>query len=376
MTIGRATPCRNPAFQIQKIYVKDLSSSCRTRRRCSPSRRSRRWRCRSAPRRPVRRGAIRGHRHGDRHRAGQGQGAVPRRGEAGRHLRDPQRAAAEELERSSASPARSIVYPYLRAIVSDVVRGGFPPVLLAPVNFQAHVHARQQRSRPPAAMPAARRSKSRGEPARGAAEHEPSRCSAPAPGARRLRRRAARHDVRCGRAIRRRPPPSPARGATRATSRLALPAACASAPNSPPSVGRTPCGAACCSSRRRWPACATCCAGSRRTSPLRLAVQGLRGRQRRCSPHQVARRVARAEARCGALSGPSFALEVARGLPTALTLASKRRALRARGRGAAPRRRAAHLLQRPTCVGVEVGGAVKNVLAIATGIVRRARRSA
>ena len=38
-----------------------------------------------------------------------------------------------------------IVYPYLRAIVSDVcTRAGFPPVLLAEVNFQAMYEARLQ----------------------------------------------------------------------------------------------------------------------------------------------------------------------------------------------------------------------------------------
>lgn len=38
-----------------------------------------------------------------------------------------------------------IVYPYLRAVVSDVcTRAGFPPVLLAEVNFQAMYEAQQQ----------------------------------------------------------------------------------------------------------------------------------------------------------------------------------------------------------------------------------------
>jgi glycerol-3-phosphate dehydrogenase (NAD(P)+) len=74
-----------------------------------------------------------------------------------------------------------------------------------------------------------------------------------------------------------------------------------------------------------------------------------------------------AGARCGALSGPSFAEEVARGLPCALTLA-------ARDGGFA--REAAALLHggrmrvyfSADLVGVEVGGAVKNVMAIAAGI--------
>ena len=38
-----------------------------------------------------------------------------------------------------------MIYPYLRAIVSDVCsRAGFPPILLAEVNFQAMFEAQQQ----------------------------------------------------------------------------------------------------------------------------------------------------------------------------------------------------------------------------------------
>ncbi len=38
-----------------------------------------------------------------------------------------------------------MIYPYLRAVVSDVcTRAGFPPVLLTEVNFQAMFEARQQ----------------------------------------------------------------------------------------------------------------------------------------------------------------------------------------------------------------------------------------
>ena len=40
-----------------------------------------------------------------------------------------------------------MVYPYLRAIVSDVcTRGGFPPILLTEVNFQAMFEAQQQQA--------------------------------------------------------------------------------------------------------------------------------------------------------------------------------------------------------------------------------------
>jgi preprotein translocase subunit SecB len=38
-----------------------------------------------------------------------------------------------------------MIYPYLRAIVSDIcTRAGFPPILLAEVNFQAMFEAQQQ----------------------------------------------------------------------------------------------------------------------------------------------------------------------------------------------------------------------------------------
>ena len=71
--------------------------------------------------------------------------------------------------------------------------------------------------------------------------------------------------------------------------------------------------------------------------------------------------------RAGVLSGPSFAQEVARGQPTALVAASEhaevRDALVAAFHGATLRVYAAS-----DVVGVEVGGAVKNVLAIATGL--------
>ncbi|HWF76582.1 MAG TPA: NAD(P)H-dependent glycerol-3-phosphate dehydrogenase [Caulobacteraceae bacterium] len=68
------------------------------------------------------------------------------------------------------------------------------------------------------------------------------------------------------------------------------------------------------------------------------------------------------------LSGPSFAAEVARGLPTAITLATPDEALG---------RRLAEAIATPTfrpylspdMIGAEAGGAIKNVLAIACGVV-------
>lgn len=83
-------------------------------------------------------------------------------------------------------------------------------------------------------------------------------------------------------------------------------------------------------------------------------------------PHEIVRE-ALPGAIGGALSGPSFAREVAQGLPVALTVASGNAALRAATtqalHGAALRVYASADL-----VGVEVGGALKNVIAVACGI--------
>jgi glycerol-3-phosphate dehydrogenase (NAD(P)+) len=84
-------------------------------------------------------------------------------------------------------------------------------------------------------------------------------------------------------------------------------------------------------------------------------------------PHQIAAAALGDQARFGALSGPSFAEEVARGLPCALTLAA---------RDAGFAREAAALLHggrmrvyySTDVVGVEIGGAVKNIMAIAAGL--------
>jgi glycerol-3-phosphate dehydrogenase (NAD(P)+) len=84
-------------------------------------------------------------------------------------------------------------------------------------------------------------------------------------------------------------------------------------------------------------------------------------------PHQIAESVLGPGAVCGALSGPSFALEVARGLPTALTLASRDEAFASEW-ARRLHQRTLRVYFSTDVVGVEVGGAVKNVLAIATGI--------
>jgi glycerol-3-phosphate dehydrogenase (NAD(P)+) len=84
-------------------------------------------------------------------------------------------------------------------------------------------------------------------------------------------------------------------------------------------------------------------------------------------PHEIAEQTLGAGARCGALSGPSFAAEVARGLPCALTLAARDGAF-AREAAATVHGGRMRVYYSADLVGVEVGGAVKNVMAIAAGI--------
>jgi glycerol-3-phosphate dehydrogenase (NAD(P)+) len=84
-------------------------------------------------------------------------------------------------------------------------------------------------------------------------------------------------------------------------------------------------------------------------------------------PHQVAEQTLGAGARFGALSGPSFAEEVARGLPCALTLAARDAAF-AREAAALVHGGRMRVYYSADLVGVEIGGAVKNVMAIAAGI--------
>jgi glycerol-3-phosphate dehydrogenase (NAD(P)+) len=84
-------------------------------------------------------------------------------------------------------------------------------------------------------------------------------------------------------------------------------------------------------------------------------------------PHRVVAEVLGEAAPAAALSGPSFALEVARGLPTAVTLAAAEAGF-ARDLARELHQPRLRLYFTDDLVGVEVGGAVKNVMAIATGI--------
>lgn len=52
---------------------------------------------------------------------------------------------AQELEAVLAIACPNILFPYVREVISDVVvRAGFPPVLLSPVNFEAIYQQQQQ----------------------------------------------------------------------------------------------------------------------------------------------------------------------------------------------------------------------------------------
>jgi preprotein translocase subunit SecB len=51
----------------------------------------------------------------------------------------------QEIEAILAIACPNILFPYVREVISDiVVRAGFPPVVLAPVNFEAIYNAQRQ----------------------------------------------------------------------------------------------------------------------------------------------------------------------------------------------------------------------------------------
>jgi glycerol-3-phosphate dehydrogenase (NAD(P)+) len=104
--------------------------------------------------------------------------------------------------------------------------------------------------------------------------------------------------------------------------------------------------------------------------PLVLCAKGMEERTMELM-HEVARG-AQPEAPVAVLSGPTFAHEVAAGLPAAVTLAAEDRAV-----GERLRDRLARPWFRPylsdDVAGAEIGGAVKNVLAIACGVVEGRR---
>jgi glycerol-3-phosphate dehydrogenase (NAD(P)+) len=100
--------------------------------------------------------------------------------------------------------------------------------------------------------------------------------------------------------------------------------------------------------------------------PLVLCAKGIEERTGQLL-HEVAKETC-PRASLAVLSGPTFADEVARGLPTAVTLAAEDMELaeRLRERIARPSFR---IYVSDDVAGAEIGGAVKNVLAIACGVV-------
>ncbi|HEY0112277.1 MAG TPA: NAD(P)H-dependent glycerol-3-phosphate dehydrogenase [Allosphingosinicella sp.] len=104
----------------------------------------------------------------------------------------------------------------------------------------------------------------------------------------------------------------------------------------------------------------------RLSAPLTLCAKGMEEASMKLM-HDVARE-AQPDAPVAVLSGPTFAHEVAAGLPAAVTLAAEDAAT-----GERLRARLARPWFRPylsdDVVGAEIGGAVKNVLAIACGVV-------
>ncbi len=101
-------------------------------------------------------------------------------------------------------------------------------------------------------------------------------------------------------------------------------------------------------------------------TPLVWACKGLEAGSGRL-PHEIVAEELGSEAPCGVLTGPSFAAEVARGQPTAITLASA---------NAEFIEQWLPVLHQPLLrvyantdlVGAEIGGAIKNVMAIAAGV--------
>ena len=84
-------------------------------------------------------------------------------------------------------------------------------------------------------------------------------------------------------------------------------------------------------------------------------------------PHEIVQALLPDDVPRGALSGPSFALEVAQGKPAALTLASPDPAFASRF-AAQLNGPSLRIYSSGDVVGVELGGALKNVMAIAAGI--------
>lgn len=101
-------------------------------------------------------------------------------------------------------------------------------------------------------------------------------------------------------------------------------------------------------------------------APVVWASKGLEGGTAKL-PHEVALEELGAAQSWGVLSGPSFATELARNLPTAVTLAANDETFACEA-GAMLHGGNFRVYTSTDVVGVSVGGALKNVMAIAAGI--------
>lgn len=100
--------------------------------------------------------------------------------------------------------------------------------------------------------------------------------------------------------------------------------------------------------------------------PVLWACKGLEADSQLLA-HEVAAAELPAGVACGSLTGPSFAQEVAAGLPAALTLAAEDEAF-ARDMAGKLHSSRLRVYSSGDVVGAEIGGAVKNIMAIATGV--------
>ncbi|MDD3353553.1 NAD(P)H-dependent glycerol-3-phosphate dehydrogenase [Zoogloea sp.] len=101
-------------------------------------------------------------------------------------------------------------------------------------------------------------------------------------------------------------------------------------------------------------------------TPFLWACKGLEAGTAKL-PHQIVAEELGERAACGVLTGPSFAAEVAQGLPAAVTIAARDGDF-ARHWVQALHNTRLRLYANDDLIGAEVGGAVKNVMAIAAGV--------
>lgn len=101
-------------------------------------------------------------------------------------------------------------------------------------------------------------------------------------------------------------------------------------------------------------------------TPLLWACKGLEAGSGRL-PHEIIAEELGPSSASGVLTGPSFAAEVARGQPTAITLAAEDEAF-ARRWVATLHQPHLRIYANTDLVGCEIGGAIKNVIAIAAGV--------